>query len=112
MTKLILTTMELSGNKCHACAIEEEGQIMELRLETAARQSILGNIYVGKVKNILSNINAAFIEILLLISRLHLFLLHLAYAAIFLFRKQSRLSLPPGKHLAVPCVRVTRFWCR
>lgn len=36
VTKLILTTMELCGNKCHACAIEEEGQIMELRLEAAA----------------------------------------------------------------------------
>ena len=58
MTKLILTTMELCGNKCHACAIEEEGQIMELRLEAAARQSILGNIYVGQVENIASNIIA------------------------------------------------------
>ena len=57
MTKLILTTMELCGNKCHACAIEEEGQIMELRLEAAARQSILGNIYVGQVENIASNIH-------------------------------------------------------
>ena len=85
--------MELCGNKCHACAIEEEGQIMELRLEAAARQSILGNIYVGQVENIASNIQAAFV-------------------LIFLFRKQSRLSMPPGKHLAVPCVRVTRFWCR
>ena len=92
--------MELCGNKCHACAIEEEGQIMELRLEAAARQSILGNIYVGQVENIASNIQA------------DLFLLHLEYAVIFLFRKQSRLSMPPGKHLAVPCVRVTRFWCR
>ena len=63
MTKLILTTMELCGNKCHACAIEEEGQIMELRLEAAARQSILGNIYVGQVENIASNIQAAFVLI-------------------------------------------------
>ena len=55
--------MELSGNKCHACAIEEEGQDMELRLETAARQSILGNIYVGQVENIASNIQAAFVLI-------------------------------------------------
>ena len=53
--------MELGGNKCHACAIEEESQIMELRLETASRQSILGNIYVGQVENIASNIQAAFV---------------------------------------------------
>ena len=100
MTKLILTTMELCGNKCHACAIEEEGQIMELRLEAAARQSILGNIYVGQVENIASNIQAAFV------------LIAPGVRGYFLFRKQSRLSMPPGKHLAVPCVRVTRFWCR
>ena len=55
--------MELCGNKCHACAIEEEGQIMELRLEAAARQSILGNIYVGQVENIAANIGAAFVQI-------------------------------------------------
>ena len=36
---------------------------MELRLETAARQSILGNIYVGQVENIASNIQAAFVLI-------------------------------------------------
>ena len=55
--------MELGGYKCHACAIEEESQIMELRLETASRQSILGNIYVGQVENIASNIQAAFVLI-------------------------------------------------
>ena len=55
--------MELGGNKCHVCAIEEEGQIMELRLEAAARQSILGNIYVGQVENIAANIQAAFVLI-------------------------------------------------
>ena len=92
--------MELCGNKCHACAIEEEGQIMELRLEAAARQSILGNIYVGQVENIASNIQAAFV------------LIAPGVRGYFPLQEQSRLSMPPGKHLAVPCVRVTRFWCR
>ena len=55
--------MELDGNQCHACAIEEENQIMELRLEAASRQSILGNIYVGQVENIAANIQAAFVLI-------------------------------------------------
>ena len=63
MSKLIITTMELDGNQCHACAIEEENQIMELRLEAASRQSILGNIYVGQVENIAANIQAAFVLI-------------------------------------------------
>ena len=99
MTKLILTTMELGGNKCHACAIEEESQIMELRLETASRQSILGNIYVGQVENIASNIQAAFV------------LIAPGVRGYFPLQ-QSRLSMPPGKHLAVPCVQVIRFWYR
>ena len=92
--------MELCGNKCHACAIEEEGQIMELRLEAAARQSILGNIYVGQVENIASNIQAAFV------------LIAPGVRGYFPLRKQSRLSMPPGKHLAVPYVQVIRFWYR
>ena len=55
--------MELNGKNCHICAVEEEGQIMELRLEAATRQSLLGNIYVGQVENIASNIQAAFVLI-------------------------------------------------
>lgn len=42
---------------------EEENQIMELRLEAASPQSILGNIYVGQVENIAANIQAAFVLI-------------------------------------------------
>ena len=63
MSKLIITDMELNGKNCHICAVEEEGQIMELRLEAATRQSLLGNIYVGQVENIASNIQAAFVLI-------------------------------------------------
>ena len=63
MSKLIITTMDLGSSKCHVCAVEEENQIMELRLEAASRQSILGNIYVGQVENIASNIQAAFVLI-------------------------------------------------
>lgn len=55
--------MELAGNKCYACATQEEGEIMELRLEPLSRQSLLGNIYVGQVENIAANIQAAFVLI-------------------------------------------------
>lgn len=45
----------------------EEDEIVEMHcepaLEDANRQHLLGNIYVGKVKNIVANIGAAFIEI-------------------------------------------------
>lgn len=46
-----------------ADALYEEGKLMELSLLPAGRSSILGNIYIGKVKNIVKNIGAAFVEI-------------------------------------------------
>lgn len=40
-----------------------EGQkVLELRLEPADQKSILGNIYVGQVENLASNIRAAFVR--------------------------------------------------
>ena len=42
----------------------KEGEMIEVDLyPTNEEDSILGNIYVGKVKNIVNNINAAFVEI-------------------------------------------------
>ena len=40
----------------------EEGRIRQLQIEQAQTEGILGNIYVGKVRNIVKNINAAFVE--------------------------------------------------
>ena len=40
----------------------EEGRICQFQAESAESEGILGNIYVGKVKNIVKNINAAFVE--------------------------------------------------
>lgn len=40
----------------------EEGRICQFQAEPAESEGILGNIYVGKVKNIVKNINAAFVE--------------------------------------------------
>lgn len=37
-------------------------QLLELNCEMNSRQSILGNIYVGRVQKIVKNLNAAFIE--------------------------------------------------
>lgn len=47
-----------------ADALYEDGKLMELSLLPASKQSLLGNIYVGRVKNIVKNIQAAFVEIL------------------------------------------------
>jgi len=46
-----------------ADALCEDGHLMELSLISDKNSSILGNIYVGKVKNIVKNIQAAFVEI-------------------------------------------------
>lgn len=44
-------------------AMHEEGELVELNCETLEDTKILGNIYTGKVKNIVKNINAAFVEV-------------------------------------------------
>lgn len=58
-SKLILTTKE---NRIISSLIEDN-EFVQLRVDSMDTDSILGNIYVGKVKNIVKNINAAFIEI-------------------------------------------------
>lgn len=46
-----------------ADALYEDGRLTELSLMPTASQSLLGNIYIGRVKNIVKNIQAAFVEI-------------------------------------------------
>jgi ribonuclease G len=41
----------------------EDNELVQLNIDSTESESLLGNIYVGKVKNIVKNINAAFIEI-------------------------------------------------
>ncbi|MCD7967517.1 MAG: ribonuclease E/G, partial [Clostridiaceae bacterium] len=43
--------------------VQSEGSAVSLNLEPGEERSILGNIYIGKVKNIVKNIGAAFVEI-------------------------------------------------
>lgn len=43
--------------------MEDQGRISQLNFSETASKGILGNIYVGKVQNIVKNIHAAFIEI-------------------------------------------------
>ncbi len=44
-------------------AIYEDGEMVQVNVDCLGKDNILGNIYVGKVKNIVKNINAAFVEI-------------------------------------------------
>lgn len=57
--KLIVTKL----NEVIVSALYENSQMVQVNVDPAAETSILGNIYVGKVKNIVKNINAAFVEI-------------------------------------------------
>ncbi|MDF2590097.1 MAG: hypothetical protein K0S41_3938, partial [Anaerocolumna sp.] len=44
-------------------SIYEGNEMVQVNIDYAGKKSILGNIYIGKVKNIVKNINAAFVEI-------------------------------------------------
>lgn len=59
MNQLIVTYYK---NKLVSCFLEDM-ELVQVNCEDAGTEGILGNIYVGKIKNIVKNINAAFIEI-------------------------------------------------
>lgn len=59
MSKLIITRW---NNKI-LTALIVNGKCRSLRLEQEEERSLLGNIYVGKVKNVVKNIGAAFIDL-------------------------------------------------
>ena len=59
----LVSRLDFRGQKRAVYAFYENGHAAELSCLPAGGASILGNIYVGKVKNIAANINAAFIEI-------------------------------------------------
>ena len=55
--------MELAGKTRLVSARAEKGRIFGLEVCSMEQESIVGNIYIGKVKNIAENIRAAFVEI-------------------------------------------------
>lgn len=59
----LITKLPVRGKEQIVSAYFENGHAAELCCTPPGADSLLGNMYVGKVKNILSNINAAFIEI-------------------------------------------------
>ncbi|MCI8484059.1 MAG: ribonuclease E/G [Lachnospiraceae bacterium] len=61
--KLLITKLNRKNQIYIATALYQDQTLLEVNLEPAGQQSILGNIYVGRVKNIVKNLNAAFIEI-------------------------------------------------
>ena len=59
MNKLIIT----HWNQAICTALAQNQKILQIELEPDCEKSILNNIYIGKVQNIVKNINAAFVEI-------------------------------------------------
>lgn len=59
LNKLIVT----EWNAQILTAFMENGKCRSLQIEPKEEQNLLGNIYIGKVKNIVKNINAAFIDL-------------------------------------------------
>ena len=52
LSKLILTEMNYRNTPILVAALEKEGRICQLNPMSLNSGSILGNIYIGKVKNI------------------------------------------------------------
>lgn len=46
-----------------ASSLFQGQELIQVHVEKEAEKSLLGNVYVGKVKNIVKNINAAFVEV-------------------------------------------------
>ncbi len=61
--KLLITKLAWNGKAFAAAALYQGKRLVEIRLEEEGRQGILGNIYIGRVKDIVKSLNAAFIEI-------------------------------------------------
>ena len=59
----LVSSLDFKGQERTVYAFYENGRAAELSCLPADGDSLLGNIYVGKVKNIAVNISAAFIEI-------------------------------------------------
>lgn len=63
LSKLIITPMVYHQKAVLVSALAEQGRICQLHIFHEEEKGILGNIYIGKVQNIVKNIHAAFIEI-------------------------------------------------
>ena len=63
MSKLVITRMDFRGEVLLVSAKEERRPYLSVQYVREGEEKLLGNIYIGKVKNIRENIHCAFIEI-------------------------------------------------
>lgn len=62
-TKLIVTRLTRNQREYTVCAFYQDNRLLEVTAQPEEENSILGNIYVGRVKDVVPSLNAAFIEI-------------------------------------------------
>ncbi|MCG0240014.1 MAG: Rne/Rng family ribonuclease, partial [Firmicutes bacterium] len=60
MSKEILVTVDIDETRA---AVRENGELVELYIERPVQQRLVGNIYKGRVQNVLPGMQAAFVEI-------------------------------------------------
>lgn len=64
MNRYIITREQLRGQEYLISALYDENRkMLEVQPEPSGVSSLLGNIYIGKVENIVQNLNAAFVKI-------------------------------------------------
>lgn len=64
MSKRVVITQEKLWNRWYQIiALLEDNRLLEVNCEDVSNTSILGNVYIGKVKRILEKIGAIFVEI-------------------------------------------------
>lgn len=61
--ELVITRITRNEKEYLVSGLFEDKKAVELRVERTDKNSILGNIYVGQVDNLVKNINAAFVRI-------------------------------------------------
>ncbi|MCH1983523.1 ribonuclease E/G [Ruminococcus sp. OA3] len=61
--KLILTGFSIYDTKCRVMAVLDETGVLELQVHPLEDDTILGNIYIGKVNKVMPEIKGAFIDI-------------------------------------------------
>lgn len=103
MSKRVVITKEiLKDRKYLVTALFSDNKLTEVSCENTKKESILGNIYVGKISRIVEKINAAFVEI----APGQRTYLSLADAKAPFFVRQSREGkLTEGDELAVQVIK-------
>ena len=62
-TKLVITRLAHRQREYIANALFENNRLIEVYAQPEAEESLLGTVYVGRVKDVAKNLNAAFVEI-------------------------------------------------